>query len=70
MGTCVDCGAGAVVYHNGRLLCVPCLNSRDAAMVVMRPEEKKAESERLSNSKSPRPGTQISGYPEPGSGTV
>jgi len=55
MDKCVDCGARAVVYQNGRLLCVPCLNSRDAAMLVMRPEEKKAESE--PNSKSPR--TQI-----------
>jgi hypothetical protein len=59
MGRCLDCGAKAVVYQNGRLLCVPCLNSRDAAMLVMRPEEKKAESERLSDSKSPKPGTQI-----------
>ena len=57
MDKCVDCGARAVVYQNGRLLCVPCLSSRDAAMLVMRPEEKKAESE--PNSKSPRPGTQI-----------
>lgn len=68
MGRCIDCGAAAVVYQNGKLLCVPCLNSRDAAMLVMRPEEKEAESERLSNSKSPRPGTPLSELP--GSGAV
>jgi len=66
MGRCIDCGAAAVVYQNEKLLCVPCLNSRDAAMLVMRPEEKEAESERLSNSKSPRPGTPISELPRTG----
>ena len=59
MGNCVDCGARAVVYQNGRLLCVPCLNSRDAAMLVMRPEKKKAESEQLPKRKLPKPGAQI-----------
>jgi hypothetical protein len=68
MGRCIDCGAAAVVYQNGKLLCMPCLNSSDAAMLVMRPEEKEAESEGLSNSKSPRPGTPLSELP--GSGAV
>ena len=57
MDKCVDCGATARVYQNGILLCLHCLNSRDTAMPVMRPEKKKAESE--PNSKPPTPGTQI-----------
>ena len=60
MDRCVDCGAKAAIYQNGILLCLPCLSSRDAAMLVMRPEKKKAESERLPNSKPPTPpGTRI-----------
>ncbi len=57
MDGCVDCGATATIYQNGILLCLPCLNSRDAAMLVMQLEKKKAESERLPNSKPPTPGT-------------
>ncbi len=53
MDRCVDSGAKAAIYQNGILLCLPCLNSRDAAMLVMRPEKKKVESERLPNSKPP-----------------
>ena len=66
MGRCIDCGAAAVVYQNGKLLCVPCLNSRDAAMLVMRPKKKTAESEGLTTDKLPTPGTQIKGLPRTG----
>ncbi len=59
MDRCVDCGAKAAIYQNGILLCLTCLSSHDAAMLVMRPEKKKAESERLPNSIPPTPGTQI-----------
>jgi len=57
MDGCVDCGATATIYQNGILLCLPCFNSRDAAMLVMQLEKKKAESERLPNRKPPTPGT-------------
>jgi hypothetical protein len=63
MDRCVECGATAVIFQNGILLCAPCLNSRDAAMLVMRLENKKAESERLPNSKP-------ADYPKPGIGSV
>jgi hypothetical protein len=59
MDRCVDCGAKAAFYYNGILFCLPCLSSRDAAMLVMRPEKKKAESEQLLNSRPPTPGTQM-----------
>jgi hypothetical protein len=66
MEKCVDCGATATIYQNGRLLCVPCLNSRDSAMPVMRPEKEKAESERVSNSNCPQQGHRFSGPPKTG----
>ena len=54
MDKCVDCGATATIYQNGRLLCLHCLSSRDAAMLVMRPEKKEAELERLPNNRPHR----------------
>jgi hypothetical protein len=54
MDRCVDCGAKAAFYQNGILLCLHCLSSRDAAMLVMPPEKKRAESERLPNNRPQR----------------